>query len=75
MAAPKNLLSTSGGGAVFVPAFAGSGLYRGLFSAELPRPVITDSGTRNPCQEREVVRGRAGTAVTVTSDDRAELTD
>ena len=61
----ESLLSASGGGA----AFAGFGLYKLLFSAELPRPVTYGIQVlRSLCQVREGVRARDSKAVT-TSDE------
>jgi hypothetical protein len=69
MSGPKSLLSASGGGAVSASAFAGFGLYRRLFSAELPRPVTYGIQVlRSLCQVREVLRARDSKAVT-TSDE------
>jgi hypothetical protein len=59
----ESLLSASGGGA----AFAGFGLYKLLFAAELPRPVTYGIHVlRSLCQVREVVRARESKAVTTS---------
>jgi hypothetical protein len=70
MSGPKSLLSASGGGgAALASAFAGFGLYKRLFSAELPRPVTYGIQVlRSLCQVREGVRARDSKAVT-TSDE------
>jgi hypothetical protein len=73
MSGPKSLLSASWGGAALASAYAGFGLDKRLFSAELPRPVTYGIQVlRSLCQMREGVRARDSKAVT-TSDEGLRL--